>query len=147
MSKNEMIPATNYTALKDFNLAEAMASEMNGMDVSFDILVSCDFSQIELRVGAFYCRDPKMLETYRTDGDIHAATTSVIFGIPYAQAVDKNAPDYKERRTIAKNVNFGVFYGLFPRGLQRTPRFKAGLNKSLSDCEGILQERSAGLHE
>lgn len=36
MSKNEMIPTTNYTALKDFNLAEAMASEMNGMDVSFD---------------------------------------------------------------------------------------------------------------
>ena len=36
MSKNEMIPATNYTALKDFNLAEAMASEMNGMDGSFD---------------------------------------------------------------------------------------------------------------
>lgn len=36
MSNNEMIPATNYTALKDFNLAEAMASEMNGMDVSFD---------------------------------------------------------------------------------------------------------------
>ena len=33
MSNNEMIPATNYTALKDFNLAEAMASEMNGMDV------------------------------------------------------------------------------------------------------------------
>ena len=36
MSNNEMIPATNYTALKNFNLAEAMASEMNGMDVSFD---------------------------------------------------------------------------------------------------------------
>ena len=36
MSNNEMIPATTYTALKDFNLAEAMASEMNGMDVSFD---------------------------------------------------------------------------------------------------------------
>ena len=108
------------------------------------VLVSCDFSQIELRVGAFYCRDPKMLETYRTGGDIHAATTSVIFGIPYAQAVDKNAPDYKERRTIAKNVNFGVFYGLFPRGLQRTLRFKAGLDKSLSDCEGIIANLKAG---
>ena len=36
MSKNEMIPATNYTSLKDFNLAEAVASEMSGMDVSFD---------------------------------------------------------------------------------------------------------------
>ena len=108
------------------------------------VLVSCDFSQIELRVGAFYCRDPKMLETYRTGGDIHAATTSVIFGILYAQAVDKNAPDYKERRTIVKNVNFGVFYGLFPRGLQRTLRFKAGLDKSLSDCEGIISNLKAG---
>ena len=58
--------------------------------------------------------------------------------------MDKNAPDYKERRTIAKNVNFGVFYGLFPRGLQRTLRFKAGLDKSLSDCEGIIANLKAG---
>ena len=108
------------------------------------VLVSCDFSQIELRVGAFYCRDPKMLETYRSGGDIHAQTTSVIFGVPYAQAADKNDPDYKERRTIAKNVNFGVFYGLFARGLQRTLRFKAGLDKSLSDCEAIIANLKAG---
>ena len=102
------------------------------------VLVSCDFSQIELRVGAFYCRDEKMLETYRTGGDIHAQTTSVIFGIPFAQAVDKNAPDYKERRTIAKNCNFGVFYGLFARGLQRQLKFKAGLDNSLETCEDII---------
>ena len=108
------------------------------------VLVSCDFSQIELRVGAFYCKDPRMLETYRTCGDIHAQTTSVIFSIPYAQAVDKNAPEYKERRTIAKNVNFGVFYGLFPTGLQRTLRFKAGLNPTLTECEGIIANLKAG---
>lgn len=108
------------------------------------VLVSCDFSQIELRVGAFYCRDQKMLSTYRNGGDIHAQTTSVIFGIPYEQAVDKNAPDYKERRTIAKNVNFGVFYGLFARGLQRTLRFKAGLNKSFEDCQEIIDNLKAG---
>ena len=47
-------------------------------------------------------------------------------------------------RTIAKNVNFGVFYGLFPRGLQRTLRFKAGLDKSLSECEGIISNLKAG---
>lgn len=111
------------------------------------MLVSCDFSQIELRVGAFYCRDPKMLDTYRIGGDIHAATTSVIFGIPYEQAVDKNAPDYKERRTIAKNVNFGVFYGLFARGLQRTLRFKAGLDKSFEDCQEIIDNLKARLSE
>jgi DNA polymerase-1 len=108
------------------------------------VLVSCDFSQIELRVGAFYCRDPRMLETYRTGGDIHAQTTSVIFSIPYAQAVDKKAPEYKERRTIAKNVNFGVFYGLFPTGLQRTLHFKAGLNPTLAECESIIANLKAG---
>ena len=108
------------------------------------VLVSCDFSQIELRIGAFYCRDAKMLETYRSGGDIHAATTSVIFGIPYEQAVDKNAPDYKERRTIAKNVNFGVFYGMFAKGLQRTLKFKAGLDKSLDDCQEIITNLKAG---
>lgn len=107
-------------------------------------LLSCDFSQIELRVGAFYCRDEKMLDTYRTGGDIHAQTTAVIYGIPFTQAADHNAPEYKERRTVAKNCNFGVFYGLFPRGLQRTLKFKAGLDRPLSECEAIIRSLKAG---
>jgi DNA polymerase-1 len=45
-----------------------------------NVLLSLDFSQIELRVGAFYCRDETMLETYRTGGDIHDATAPAIFG-------------------------------------------------------------------
>lgn len=102
------------------------------------ILISLDFSQIELRVGAFYCRDEKMLEAYRGGGDIHAQTTAVIYGIPFEQAADKNRPDYKERRTIAKNCNFGVLYGLFPRGLQKTLKFKAGLDTSADECSDII---------
>lgn len=109
-----------------------------------NVLMSLDFSQIELRVGAFYCRDPKMLETYRSGGDIHAQTTSVIFGVPFDVAVDKNAPDYKEHRTIAKNCNFGVFYGLFPKGLQTTLRFKAGLDTPLDRCRAIIDNLKAG---
>jgi hypothetical protein len=108
------------------------------------ILMSLDFSQIELRVGAVFCRDPLMLETYRNGGDIHAQTTSVIYGIPFQEAVDKNAPNYKERRTIAKNCNFGVFYGLFPRGFQKTLRFKAGIDKSFLECEEIINNLKAG---
>jgi len=108
------------------------------------ILMSLDFSQIELRVGAVFCRDPLMLETYRNGGDIHAQTTSVIYGIPFQEAVDKNAPNYKERRTIAKNCNFGVFYGLFPRGFQKTLRFKAGIDKSVFECEEIINNLKAG---
>ena len=111
---------------------------------SGNILMSLDFSQIELRVGAFYCRDEKMLETYHSGGDIHAQTTSVIFNVPFEVAVDKNAPDYKEHRTIAKNCNFGVFYGLFPKGLQHTLKFKAGLDTSLDRCREIIANLKAG---
>ncbi len=108
------------------------------------ILISLDFSQIELRVGAFYCRDEKMLQTYRNGGDIHAATTSVIFHVPFTEAADKNAPHYKEHRTIAKNCNFGVFYGLFPNGLQKTLKFKAGLEVSKEACSGIIDNLKSG---
>ena len=108
------------------------------------VLRSLVFSQIELRVGAFYCRDEKMLQTYRDGGDIHAQTTSVIYGIPFEQSADKNAEHYKERRTIAKNCNFGVFFGLFPRGLQKTLKFKAGLDTPLEDCERIIANLKSG---
>lgn len=67
-----------------------------------------------------------MMETYRSGGDIHASTTSVIFGISVDEAQDKDDPDYKERRTIAKNVNFGTFYGLFPRGLREHSSSRRG---------------------
>lgn len=108
------------------------------------ILLSLDFSQIELRVGAFYCKDEKMLETYRSGGDIHALTTAVIYKIPLSEAADKNHPNYKERRTIAKNCNFGTFFGLFPKGLQKTLKFKAGLDVPLAECESIIRNLKIG---
>ncbi len=108
------------------------------------LLLSLDFSQIELRVGAFYCRDEKMLDTYRRNGDIHAQTTAVIYRIPFSEAVDKHGEHYKERRTIAKNCNFGVFYGLFAKGLRRTLKFKAGLDKPLPECEEIIRSLKTG---
>jgi DNA polymerase-1 len=98
-------------------------------------LLSLDLSQIELRVGAYYCRDEKMIETYRTGGDIHDQTATVIYGA---------GKHDKEQRTIAKNVNFGTFYGLFPNGLQRTLKFKAGLNKTIEECEKIIANLKEG---
>lgn len=106
--------------------------------------VSYDFSQIELRVGAYYCRDERMLNTYRNRGDIHGETTSVIYGIPFEKATDKNAMYYKERRSIAKNCNFGVFYGLFPKGLQKNLKVKAGMNITLERCEDIIENIKRG---
>ena len=108
------------------------------------LILSLDFSQIELRVGAFYCRDNTMMETYQNGGDIHAATTSVIFGCTYEEAQDKHRKEYKEQRTIAKNVNFGTFYGLFPKGLQSTLKFKAGVDKTIEECEAIIRNLKTG---
>lgn len=108
------------------------------------LILSLDFSQIELRVGAFYCRDRTMMETYKNDGDIHAATTAVIFGCTYEEAQNKHRKEYKEQRTIAKNVNFGTFYGLFPKGLQSTLKFKAGVEKSVDECTAIIANLKAG---
>ena len=108
------------------------------------LLLSLDFSQIELRVGAFYCKDERMLETYQNSGDIHALTTAVIYRIPIEEASDKNHPQYKGRRTIAKNCNFGTFFGLFPKGLQKTLKFKAGLTVSLEECETIIRNLKIG---
>ncbi|MCL1964919.1 MAG: bifunctional 3'-5' exonuclease/DNA polymerase [Firmicutes bacterium] len=99
------------------------------------VLLSLDFSQIELRVGAFYCRDEKMLETYHTGGDIHDQTATVIYG---------PGKHDKEQRTIAKNCNFGTFFGLFPRGLQRTLKFKGGLDVTLEQCKEIIANLKAG---
>ena len=108
------------------------------------LILSLDFSQIELRVGAFYCKDEVMNRIYRQGGDIHAATTSVIFGCSYEEAQDKHNPLYKERRTIAKNVNFGTFYGLFPKGLQKTLKFKAGIEKTEQECRDIIENLKSG---
>ena len=83
------------------------------------------------------------MTTYQSNGDIHAATTSVIFDISYDEAHDKHLENYKERRTIAKAVNFGVFYGLFPNGLKDI-LFKAGIDKSIDECKEIIDNIKKG---
>ncbi|OFV72052.1 DNA polymerase [Acetobacterium wieringae] len=101
-------------------------------------LVAVDYSQIELRIGAWFTGDANLLRVYREGGDIHAVTTAAIYGITLAEAGDKSHPDYKARRTVAKNINFGIFYGLYPRGLQDILRVKAGQQLSLSACEAMI---------
>ena len=107
------------------------------------LILSLDFSQIELRLGAWHSKDKVMMEIYQSNGDIHAATTSVIFDISYDEAQDKKNENYKERRTIAKAVNFGVFYGLFPNGLKDI-LLKAGINKSIDECKEIIDNIKKG---
>ena len=74
------------------------------------VLLSADYSQIELRIMAHFSRDPVLLEAFRSGEDIHARTAQEVFGVgPLAQTA--------EHRRAAKVINFGIIYGLSPFGL------------------------------
>jgi DNA polymerase-1 len=75
-----------------------------------NVLMSADYSQIELRLMAHFSQDPLLLDAYRTGKDIHTLTASEVFGID-AATMDK------ETRARAKAVNFGIVYGISPFGL------------------------------
>jgi DNA polymerase-1 len=74
------------------------------------VLLSADYSQIELRVMAHFSEDPVLLEAFQKGEDIHARTAQEVFGVgPLMQSAD--------HRRIAKVINFGIIYGLSPFGL------------------------------
>lgn len=73
-------------------------------------LVSADYSQIELRIVASLAKDEKMMAIFERDEDIHTATAAAIHGIPINKVT-------KEIRRTAKEVNFGVLYGMGAHGL------------------------------
>jgi len=75
-----------------------------------NLLMSADYSQIELRLMAHFSQDPLLLNAYRTGQDIHTLTAAEVFG------VDPETMN-KETRARAKAVNFGIVYGISPFGL------------------------------
>jgi len=74
------------------------------------ILVSADYSQIELRVVAAISGDPNMCDAFKQGKDIHTATAAKVYGIAEAEVT-------KEQRYKAKSVNFGIIYGQGAFGL------------------------------
>lgn len=74
------------------------------------MLMSADYSQIELRIVAAISKDPNMVEAFKQHKDIHTATASKVYGVPEAEVT-------KEMRYKAKSVNFGIIYGQGAFGL------------------------------
>jgi DNA polymerase-1 len=74
------------------------------------LLLSADYSQIELRLAAHVADVPALKEAFLRGDDIHAATASQVFGVPI-EGMDR------ETRRRAKAINFGIIYGISPFGL------------------------------
>jgi DNA polymerase-1 len=74
------------------------------------LLLTADYSQVELRLLAHFCDDDALRQAFAEDRDVHAAVAAQIFGVPEAEVTS-------EMRRMAKTVNFGVIYGISGHGL------------------------------
>ncbi|MBC7104554.1 MAG: DNA polymerase I [Firmicutes bacterium] len=77
-----------------------------------NVIMTADYSQIELRILAHFSRDPGLLEAFREGRDVHARTAAEVFGVPE----ERVTPEMRRR---AKAVNFGIVYGISDFGLAR----------------------------
>ncbi|MBI4426840.1 MAG: DNA polymerase I [Candidatus Kerfeldbacteria bacterium] len=125
---NQTVAATGRLSSSDPNLQNIPIRTELGAEIrkafiaerGFRIMAA-DYSQFELRIAASIAEVKKMIESFRKKEDIHARTAAEIHGIPLNQVT-------KEIRSTAKEVNFGVLYGMGPSGLaqrQGIPREKA----------------------
>jgi DNA polymerase-1 len=78
----------------------------------YETLLTADYSQIEMRIMAHLSHDEALIEAFRSGADFHAATASVVFGVPLAEI----GPEHRRR---VKAMNYGLAYGLSAFGLSQ----------------------------
>ena len=91
------------------------------------LILSADYSQIELRIMAHLSCDSHLVEAFKQGVDVHASTAAKIFGIPYEEVT----PD---QRRIAKTANFGIMYGISAFGLSQR------LHNSVKESKKIIDD-------
>ncbi len=91
-----------------------------------NMLMSADYSQIELRVLAHYSGDESLMDSFRNDEDVHRRTAAEIFGVEVTEVS-------AEMRRQAKMINFGIAYGMSPFGLSQRLRISTKTAKAAID--------------
>jgi DNA polymerase I-like protein with 3'-5' exonuclease and polymerase domains len=95
-----------------------------------NVIVTADYSQIELRIVGQAARDKKYIEAYNTPGvDLHRRTAASLFNVPEDQVT-------KAQRSVAKSVNFGLNYGMWSSGLVK--KLKADANIEATREEAVV---------
>jgi DNA polymerase-1 len=116
---NQTVAATGRLSSSDPNLQNIPIRSEMGRHIrrAFvaepgNMIVSADYSQLELRLLAHITQDPVMLEAFQKGEDIHARTARLVFGA-------KTDAELKEARRFAKIVNFAIAYAIEPWGLSQ----------------------------
>ena len=114
---NQTVAATGRLSSTDPNLQNIPNRTQLGQEIRKAFipekgfkLISADYSQLELRILAHITKDPVMLAAYQNGEDIHAQTARLVFGA-------KNEKELKEKRRLAKIVNFAIAYAVEAFGL------------------------------
>lgn len=114
---NQAVAATGRLSSSDPNLQNIPIRTEMGKKIrdafiaeKGNVLISADYSQIELRIVASLARDEKLIEIFENGLDVHRSTAAAIQNIPLEEVT-------KEMRSAAKEVNFGVLYGMGAYGL------------------------------
>ncbi len=120
-SFNQTGAATGRLSMSDPNLQNIPIREDEGRrirlafvpgDPKRNVLLSLDYSQIELRILAHFTQEQGLIRAFESGEDIHRAVAAEVFGVPLEEVT-------REQRAQAKIVNFGIIYGVSAHGLAR----------------------------
>jgi DNA polymerase-1 len=131
---NQTVAATGRLSSSNPNLQNIPVRTPEGQEIrrafipaEGRVLLSADYSQIELRILAHVSRDPGLVQAFREGVDIHVRTASQVFGVPPDQVSG-------EQRSRTKAINFGIIYGQGAFGLARQ------LGISQADARAYIQQ-------
>ena len=129
-SYNQTVTATGRLSSSNPNLQNIPIRTDEGREIrkgfiadSDHLLLSADYSQIELRVFAHYSEDPVLLEAFESGEDIHTRTAAEVFDLDPKMVTP-------EMRRMAKTINFGIIYGMGPIKLAK----ELGISKKVAQA-------------
>ena len=130
---NQLVAATGRLNSEGPNLQNIPIRSDRGREIrrafaapEGQVLLAADYSQIELRIMAAITDDPGLVEAFADDVDVHAATSSRVFGVPLGEVTE-------DMRRRAKMINFGLMYGMSAFGLAQR------LNIARAEARAIIE--------
>ncbi|MBM4047775.1 MAG: DNA polymerase I, partial [Planctomycetes bacterium] len=138
-SFNQTVTATGRLSSSDPNLQNIPIRTELGRQIrkafipedDEHVLLSADYSQIELRILAHMSDDARLIQTFVDGEDVHRRTASLIFGVP----LDQVKPDMRDR---AKAINFGIIYGMGPQRLAQESGSPTGERISMDEAKQFI---------